>query len=843
MEKNGILSKVTKPTDWCAPMVVVTKPSGDVRITTDFTVLNQAVRRERFEMPSVDFTLGKLGGSKFFSKLDANSGFYQITLDKGSRDLTAFITPFGRFCYNRLPMGISSAPEVFSREMQHILEGIDGVSNLVDDVCVFGSSKEEHDSRLTKVLDRLREAGVTLNLEKCVFGASSLKYLGFLISEKGVHPDPDKVVAISQFPAPTDVSGVRRFLGLVNNLARFIPNLSTIIEPIRSLLRKDTLWCWDSAQSAAFEKVKEILTSPEVLVLYDSKRETCVSADSSSYGLGAVLLQKVEDVWRPVSYISRSLTETESRYAPIEKEALAVVWSCERFNQYLLGSHFLIQTDHSPLVSLLSKKRLDDLPIRIQRFRLRLLRYSYDVQYVPGRLQTVADTLSRAPLGVGATVDEVHFIQEVESYALGVVESLPASKDKISEIRSLQMKDPILMRVREFTMGTWPQVPPLEARAYAAVRDELSIVDGLLVKGSRIVIPACMYAEMLAKLHEGHQGIIKCQRRARNSVWWPGITVQIKNLISRCNVCMQFRVQHAEPMVSTPLPTRPWQKIASDLFHFQGKKYLLVVDYFSRFIEIALLSSSNASTVLMHMKSIFARHGCPETMVTDGGPPYSSKEFRQFAAKYGFHHIFSSPEYPQGNSEAERAVQTIKELLKKAAVRGEDPYLALLAYRCTPLQNGYSPAQLLMGRNLNSPLPLLPAGLQPSLPNYGEIRCYEEQYKEKMATNYNSRKRARPLNPLKPGDKVHVQKKGTATVTEFCGNRSYKMVNDDGVSIRRNRRIVVSLQQPQKEKSATPEGTIKTENKASVEFPASSQPVLRRSQRSTQGVLPERYRD
>ena len=176
---------------------------------------------------------------------------------------------------------------------------------------------------------------------------------------------------------------------------------------------------------------------------------------------------------------------------------------------------------------------------------------------------------------------------------------------------------------------------------------------------------------------------------------WPGITVQIKHMISMCNVCLQLRENRAEPMISTPLPSRPWQCIGTDLFHFQGQKYLLMVDYFSRYVEIALMSSTNAASIINQMSSVFARHGIPEEVVSDGGPPYESREFKKFAARYGFTHTVSDPYYAQGNGEAERAVQTVKTLLKKAKAGGDDLYLALLAYRNTPLECGFSPSQLL----------------------------------------------------------------------------------------------------------------------------------------------------
>ena len=261
MQCQGIIRPIEKPTDWTAPMVVVPKPNGEVRITTDFSQLNKFVRRKRFELPSVESTLARLGKASVFSKLDANSGFYQCVLDEESAPLTTFITPFGRFMYNRLPMGISSAPELFSRKMDSILSDLNGVLCLMDDVCIFGENKEEHDERLKKVLNRISEVGLTLNYDKCQFGVNSMKYLGFIVDSSGVRPDPDKVKAIKEYPTPKSITDIRRWMGMVNQLSKFIPNLSDKIKPLREFLCKNATWVWDVAQESAFSDLKEMLTS------------------------------------------------------------------------------------------------------------------------------------------------------------------------------------------------------------------------------------------------------------------------------------------------------------------------------------------------------------------------------------------------------------------------------------------------------------------------------------------------------------------------------------------------------------------------------------------------------
>ena len=331
MEKIGVISQVKEPTDWCAGMVVVPKSGGTVRICVDLTKLNQNVRRERLMLPSVEQTLARLGGAMVFSKLDANSGFWQVELTKESSLLTTFITPFGRYRFNRLPFGITSAPEHFQRRMYEVLQGLERVVCLIDDILIYGQTQEEHDKHLTEVLHKIAAAGINLNQEKCEISQSQVKFLGQIVDSKGIHPDPEKGAAVKQMNAPIDVKELRRFLGMVNQLANFTPQLSDATKPLRELLSSKNQWLWSDVQQQAFEAVRNMVSSDRVLALFDPHRPTRVSADASSYGLGAVLTQQQPSgEWKPISYVSRALTTTEQRYAQIEKEALAVTWACER---------------------------------------------------------------------------------------------------------------------------------------------------------------------------------------------------------------------------------------------------------------------------------------------------------------------------------------------------------------------------------------------------------------------------------------------------------------------------------------------------------------------------------
>ena len=326
MLQLGVIERVNQPTEWCSGVVIVPKPNGNVRICVDLTKLNTSVLRERHILPSVEQGLAQIGGARFFTKLDANSGFWQVELSHDSSLLTTFITPFGRFCFKRLPFGITSAPEYFQRKMHKILSGLKGVVCLIDDVLVHGTTQEEHDENLLAVLNRIQEAGLTLIKDKCIFSTKSIKFLGQVVDANGIKPDPDKIKAINDMPQPTNITELRQFLGMVNQLNKFSPHLADYKKPLQELLSRRNHWRWEASQGTAFQNIKAALISSETLCEFNPTLETIVSVDASSFGLGAVLRQRQPEdkTLRPVAYISRVMSETEKKYAQIEKEALAV---------------------------------------------------------------------------------------------------------------------------------------------------------------------------------------------------------------------------------------------------------------------------------------------------------------------------------------------------------------------------------------------------------------------------------------------------------------------------------------------------------------------------------------
>ena len=856
MLRQGVISPIDDPTEWCSGIVTVPKPNGSYRLCVDLSVLNENVLREIHPMATVDESLAKLKGSKIFTKLDAKSGFWQVPLDAESKLLTCFICPFGRFVFNRVPFGISSGPEIFQRAMSKILEGIDGVICHVDDILIHSASQQEHDKRVREVLKRLQDAGLTLN-EKCEFSKSQISFLGHLVDGEGIHADTRKTNGVSDFPTPTNVTELQRFMGMVNQLGKFIPNLQDYTGPLRELLRSDTSWQWEESQRRSFQKVKDLLVSPQVLVPYDPNRPTIIAADASNTGIGAVLMQVQDDgKRRPVCYASRSLKDHELRYAVIEKEALAATWACEKFEEYVLGLQFTIETDHKPLVPLLTNKELAKLPPRIQRFRLKMMRYAPKVIHVPGKQQIIADALSRAPSSEPNDAD-IALIAEVEAYASHVVNALPATQQRLQTITNAQQADEECRQIIDYCQHGWPAyMPSLPLlRQYWENRSHLAVVDNLLLYDERIVIPRSMRLEILDCIHQGHLGITKCRARARNAVWWPGLSQSIEELVTKCHQCAINRPEHKEPLLPSSFPERPWERIGTDLFQFKNAMYLIVTDYYSRWIEIKKLKDQTSLAVIAVLKELFAQHGIPDLVVSDNGPQYSSEQFSKFAATYGFVHTTSSPHYPQANGEAERAVRTVKALLKK----NSDPYLALLTYRSTPLQNGQSPSELLMGRRLRTQLPVLPATLQPGSRNKDlqKVREKEEVYRANQERNFNNRHRAKDKAVLQPGDQVWLkdQNRYGQILKRTSEPRSYLVKTPQG-QVRRNRSALVSVQpdkdivDPPKELS-TKDNVAKQQETTSV--PPSSiiqpamkppEPTVQKTTRSGRVVKPNsKYKD
>ena len=360
-----IIEDAEGPTPWVSPLVAVPKSSEDIRVCVDMRRVNEAVVRERHPIPTLEETLQAMNGAKVFSKLDLRWRYHQIELHPDSRALTTFSTHTGLKRYKRLIFGLSSASEQYQYVIQETLQGIAGARNISDDIIIFGKDQEFHDRSLEETFKRLKECGLTLNKEKCLFSVSELVFFGFKVSAAGLSPDDKKVEAIQNARTPQNSGEVRSFLGLVNYCSRFIPDFSTLSDPLRQLTRKDVPRSWTEQHQEAFDKLKSALTSDCVMAHYDYTKPTQLRVDASPVGLGAILMQHDGTALRPVAFASRAQTDVERRYSQTEREALMVVWGCERFHIYLYGKEFTLYTDHKPLEVIYSPKSKP--PPRIER--------------------------------------------------------------------------------------------------------------------------------------------------------------------------------------------------------------------------------------------------------------------------------------------------------------------------------------------------------------------------------------------------------------------------------------------------------------------------------------------
>ena len=660
--EEGIVRPVTQPTDWLSNMLIKEKPNGKLRICIDPSqTINKAIKRPKYTIPTIEERLPRLTKAKVFTVVDVSEAFHTIELDEESSLLTTFRGPDGRYCYNRMPFGIASGPEEYQRRQHEFLDGLNGVINIADDICVYGcgDTKEEadidHDRNLIHLLEKCSDHDLRLSARKIQFKSRSVSFMGHRLTNRGVQPDPSKVAAITGMPTPVD------------------------------LTRDDTEFLWSDVHEAAFNSAKTLITSTTALRYYDVSLPVTLQVDASDSAIGGVLLQE----GHPVCFTSHTLSATEKNYAQIEKECLAIVSCMEKWHHYLYGKQDItVHSDHQPLETIF-KKPLSRAPRRLQRMMLRLQNYHFTVQYKKGKELFVADTLSRAALSDVHGMTQEYDVFRVDLAQMDLSPNL-VKPGTMSQIREETVKDPSLMTLKKVVLGGWPSQKsevPDEIRAYWDFRDEISVYDGVLFKSHQVIVPASLRSELLQKIHKAHQGADSSIRRARESVYWPGMQAAIRQTCFSCGVCSQYLSERPqEPMQSHTIPSRPWERVSADLFQLDGSNYLVLVDHYSDYFKLEPLRNTSAVAVIRAMKRNFARHGIPNECVTDNGPQFVSHEYARFAREYGFTSIKSSPYHSKGNGKAESAVKIAKNILKK--FRFEDPYLALLAYRNTP-QQGY----------------------------------------------------------------------------------------------------------------------------------------------------------
>ncbi len=578
----------------------------------------------------------------------------------------------------------------------------------MDDILVSGEDDTAHLDNLSSVLSRLLEAGLRLRQDKCCFMQPEVIYCGYGINGEGVYPVAAKVDAIKNAPAPRDVTQLRAFLGMMNYYHKFLPNMATILEPLHELLRKGQKWKWNQEQQEAFAKAKELLQSADLLVHFNPDLKLVLASDASNYGIGAVLSHEMPDgTERPIGYVSRSLNPAERNYSTIDKEALAMIVGVKKFHQFLYGKRFTIRTDHKPLEGLFGEKKgiSSQASPRVQRWALTLAAYEYDIQYKAGAMNGNADALSRLPL------PEMLEETPIPGDTIKLMELLEAIPLHSGQIREWTRRDPVLSKVHQYALGNWPNItcPSKELQPYFNRRTEISVEDGCLLWGTRVIVPPKGRAQVLAVLHEAHPGISRTKSLARSYVWWPGLDQEIEEQVKQCGKCQQNQKTPAEaPLHPWEWPGQPWSRVHIDYAGpYKGEMFLVLIDAYSKWLEIHVMKSTTSTATIEKLREIFAIHGLPKTVVSDNGTNFSSGEFELFMSQNGIKHIKVSPYHPASNGQAERAVRVFKEGIEKMEGGSLKTKLArfLLKYRITPHSTtGVPPAQLLMNRKLHTHL-------------------------------------------------------------------------------------------------------------------------------------------
>ena len=718
--KRNILEPVdttVTPIEWASPIVVAMKSTGAIRICVDFkTTINQQVFMDPHPLPRFEDIMVKLSGSTVFSIIDLTDAYLQLEVEEKSRKYMVVATHKGYYRYKRLPFGICFAPSIFQKTMDTILAGIGETAVYIDDIIVGGKTKEEHVKLLHEVFGRLRQANIRVKKEKCRFLRPQVTYLGHCIDKEGIHPTEERIAAIRDMPRPTNVKELRSFLGLMNYYSKFIANLHPMCSGLYELTRQGTKWRWSEAEESLFQKLKTLISTNDTLVHYDESLPIILQTDASDSGVGAVLMHQVkEGTLRPIAFASRILDDREKRYSAIDKEALAIIFGVTKFHQYIFGLQFILCSDHKPLERILSpKNEIPKLAVgRLQRWALLLSTYNYVLRHIQGKDNVIADALSRLPVKT-LSFSTMERIGQNHSLLKVQIGDLPVTK---KELQNETKCEHLLQKVKRYMESGWPSDKThisKEHLTFYEKREFLSCEEDILLWNSRIVVPKSLQARILHMLHEGHPGIGSMRALARIYVWWPNIDEDIERYVKRCHSCQENRQNELETLLySWNAPTEPWARIHIDYAGpFEGKYWLVVIDAYSKWLEIVAHQSITTLSTIKSLREIFSRFGVPKIIVSDNGTQFASKEFEAFCYSNNIIHAKSTPYHPKTNGLAERAVRTFKERMKASKGSAADWELRLqrflIAYRNTPQKStGRAPAELLIGRKIRTKLDLL----------------------------------------------------------------------------------------------------------------------------------------
>ena len=659
MEKRGIIEKSTSA--WLSPIVLVNKPDGTKRMCLDFRKVNTHLATDIYPLPRLDELVEQATGNQYYTTLDLKEAYFQIMLHEDSRDLTAFSDGVSLYRFRRLPFGLSCSPAIFSRQMASLLTPLmkEGwVRNYLDDIILWAPDFPTMLQRLDKVFSCLVDGGVKLNLSKCTFAEAEVKFLGHRVSKNGCKPDPANVEAVNKMKPPQTVKEVRGFLGMCGFYRRHIPDFAKVAAPLTNLTRSKVEFHWSPECESAFQQLKSLLTQAPVLVRADITQPFIVTTDASNTHVGAVLSQiQTDSSNKPIAYFSKKLQAAESRYSATDKEALGVVLACRNFHHYLWGNKFNIVTDHQPLVSVFKRKTKSP---RMNRWILEMREYNYNIQYVKGKHNYVADELSRpvriiqrnpdSPFYLGLTPQEIKDAQreevkweELATYLEGG--KLPSKRYPKTTLDQFAILDHILYYVKEKSDGS---------------------LHYCLVVPQNLKVKAMDHAHLAS----GHLGQKKSILKAEELFYWCNLKVDVCNYVKECITCQRYKSHPGLQQQWQEMPPvhKPLERLGIDITDMvagtHNFRYVLtVVDHYSRFVKFFPLKNKNTNTVVEELGRYVADFGAPKAILSDNGGEFVSRQYQDFCRRHHITYYYTTPYNPRGNGITERLHRSLKTIL------------------------------------------------------------------------------------------------------------------------------------------------------------------------------------
>ena len=819
-----VLEKVqpNTPVTWCSRMVVTSKADGTPRRTVDLQPQNkQSVRQTHHT--STPFKLAEQvpKGTKK-SVTDAWNGYHSVPLCKEDRHITTFITPWGRYRYKVAPQGFLASGDGYTQRFDAIISDFENKVKCVDDTLMWEKGVEEAFHQTCRWLDLCGKNGITLNPKKFQFAQDVVDFSGLTITLDSIKPQQKFLDSILQFPTPKDITGARAWFGLVNQ-GSYAFAMAKEMKPFRELLKTGKKFEWTDDLETAFKKSKTTIVDAmkEGVQLFECSRPTCLATDWSREGIGFVLKQKhclcpkiapncCHDGWKLCLVGSRFTTPAESRYAPVEGEALAVAYALHQTRYYILGcSNLTVLTDHKPLVQIFNDRSLTDITNRrLLNLKEKTLPYSFTIQHISGAKNKGPDAVSRYPLLTPSCEKEENLADDMGVQAAAIT-TLYVASNLISwdMVKKATAEDDTLTHLKEVLSLGMPGLHDLrqDIKPYHRYASHLYEIDGVVMMNNRIVIPVSLREQLLQALHAAHQGVGAMCQRAADSIFWPNISVDITRIRNECHECHRMAKSNAmEPPEDIIPPEFPFQKVCCDFFTFLGQNYLVLVDRYSNW-PIVFKQPGKAEQLVSRLRDIFETFGVPEELTSDGGPQFTSSLTEEFLKSWGVHHRLVSVANPHGNSRAEIAVKTVKRMLQAntnavGSLNVDAFQRALLIYRNSiDPETKSSPAMILFGRPIRDPIPA-PLG------KYCPHQTWQETItnREKAMAIRHSREQekwsehTRALKDLAVGDHVYVQNvvgnnplkwERTGTVIEVLPYKQYRIKLDgSGRTTLRNRR-------------------------------------------------------